>query len=53
MKYHATACTYLIHALFICLDDRSRTFTFENLRMYFVVHCNASTENEEVGNLHA
>ncbi|PSN39841.1 hypothetical protein C0J52_19065 [Blattella germanica] len=45
--------TYLMHAIFICLGDHRRTFTFEYFRMCFVVHCNASNETEEVGNLHA
>lgn len=29
-----------------CLSDRRRKFTFENLRKYFVVYCNAHNENE-------
>ncbi|KAJ4430719.1 hypothetical protein ANN_19310 [Periplaneta americana] len=26
-----------------CLNERRRTFTFDNLRMYIIVHCNAQT----------
>lgn len=26
-----------------CLSERRRTFTFDNLRMYIIVHCNAQT----------